>query len=269
MIKMHRYYKNQPKRTLKDVINEQRTVIFALVVTMLGLFFIFKPGLPSEFRILGIALIPAGIITAITEFYLRRDFLREFKEARYRYDLIDRLERLGIENIFENRRKEDPIFGYIASIAKRAPHTVKKIQLMGLSLEPFMDIVDGYIDDLLSTGCEFQFLSLDAKSEVAKKRMNEQGQPGLIERIRSFDIWLQAQMRNKSNLKGSIEVKKYNLMPTMHIVIINEEKIFINPFSILGATWDFPVIEINKGGTLFDKYKRQFEEVWNKAYPLK
>ena len=265
---MHRYYKNPPKRALKDVITEQRTVIFALVVTMLGLIFIFIPGLPSEFRILGIALIPAGIVTAITEFYLRRDFLREFKEARYRYDLIDRLESLGIENIFENRREEEPIFGYIASIAKRTPYTVKKIQLMGLSLEPFMHIVGDYIDDLLSTGCEFQFLSLDANSEVAQKRMNDQGQPGLLERIRSFDIWLQAQM-SKSNLKGSIEVKKYNLMPTMHIAIINEEKIFINPYPILGATWEFPVIEINKGGPLFDKYKRQFEEVWNKAYPLK
>jgi hypothetical protein len=96
------------------------------MITILGLIFIFIPGFPSEFRTLGIALIPTGIITAITEFYLRRDFLREFREARYRYDLIDKLERLGIENIFESRRKEDPIFGYIASVAKRAPHTIKK-----------------------------------------------------------------------------------------------------------------------------------------------
>ena len=264
---VHRY-KNQPKKTLKDVINEQRTIIFALMITILGLIFIFIPGFPSEFRTLGIALIPAGIITAITEFYLRRDFLREFREARYRYDLIDKLERLGIENIFESRRKEDPIFGYIASVAKRAPHTVKKIQLMGLSLEPFMHIVGDYMDDLLSTGCEFQFLSLDANGEVGKKRQDDQGHSGLLDRIRSFDIWLQAQM-GKSNLKGSIKAKKYNLMPTMHIAVINEERIFINPYPILGATWGFPVIEINKGGELFSKYKRQFEEVWNKAYPLK
>lgn len=264
---MHRYYKNQQKKTLEDVINEQRTVIFALVVVILGLIFLFIPGLPSEFRTLSIALITAGIITAITEFYLRRDFLREFREARYRYDLINKLEMLGIEDIFENRREEEPIFGYIASAAKSAPHTIKKIQLMGLSLEPFMHVVGDYIDNLLSAGCEFQFLSLDANSEVAKKR-NNQGQPGLLERIRSFDIWLQGQM-SKSNLKRKIEVKKYNFMPTMHITIINEEKIFINPYPILGATWEFPVIEINKGGTLFDKYKGQFEEVWNKAYPLK
>lgn len=98
--------------------------------------------------------------------------------------------------------------------------------------------------------------------------MNDQGQPGLLERIRSFDIWLQ-EHKSRSNLKGSIEVRKYNLMPTMHITIINEEKFFINPYPILGGAWEFPVIEINKGGELFSKYKRQFEEVWNKAYPLK
>ena len=236
---------------------------------MLGLIFIFIPRLPPEFRTLGIALIPAGIITAITEFYLRRDFLREFRNARYKYELIDRLERLGIENISENRWKEDPAFGYIASLAKAAPHTVKKIQCMGLSLEPFMHIVGDYIGDLLNVGCEFQFLSLDANSEIAKKRANEQGQLGLLDRIRSFDSWAQEQMNKSSNLKGNIEIRKYNLMPTMHITIINEEKIFINPYPILGATWEFPVITLNKGGILFAKYKRQFEEVWKKANLLK
>ncbi|MCL0034627.1 hypothetical protein M1N21_01730 [Dehalococcoidia bacterium] len=261
-------YANHPKRTIGEVVYEQRTIIFALAVVILGLIFLFVPGLPSKFRILAIALIPAGIITAITEFYLRKDFIREFREARYRYDLIDELERLGIKNIFENRRREDPIFGYMAAAAETAPHTIKKLQLLGLTLEPFMHIVGDYTDDLLRGGCEFQFLTLDANGAVAERRMKDQGQPGLLDRIRSFDIWLNEQM-SKPNSAGKIEARKYDLMPTVHITIINEEKIFVNPYPVLGATWDFPVLEIDKGGALFDKYRRQFEEVWHKAYPIR
>ncbi len=264
---MDRYRRDLSKGTLKDVINEQRTLIFALVVTILGLILIFIPGLPSQFETLGVALIPSGVITAITEFYLRKDFLREFRETRYRYDFIDKLERLGISDIVESRREEDPIFGYIISMARSAPHTIRKIQIMGLTLEPFMHVVGDHMDDLRRTGCEFQLLSLDVNSDVAKKRMSDQGQSGLLDRIRSFDTWIQQQI-GKNNLKGNIVAKKYSFMPTMHITIINEERIFINPYPILGATWEFPVIEICKGGTLFDKYKNQFEEVWNRACPL-
>lgn len=261
-------YANHPRKALREVVYEQRTIIFALVVVILGLIFLFVPGLPSEFRTLAIALVTGGIITAITEFYLRKDFIREFREARYRYNLIEELERLGIKNIFENRRREDPIFGYIATAAKTAPHTIKKVQMLGLSLEPFMHIVGDNIENLLSGGCEFQFLTLDANSEAAKRRMNDQGQPGLIDRIRSFDSWLHKQM-SKPNSAGKIEARKYDLMPTVHITIINEEKIFVNPYPVLGATWEFPVLEIDKGGALFDKYRRQFEEVWHKAYPIR
>jgi hypothetical protein len=259
---------NDTKKTFKDIIIEQRTIIFALVIITLGLILLFIPDFPPVARTLAIALIPAGIITAITEFYLRRDFTREFRETRYRYELIDQLERLGIVNIFENRRKEEPIFGYIASAAKTAPNTVKKIQILGLSLEPFMHIVGDYVDDLLAKGCEFQLLSLDASGEIAQRRMKDQSQPGLLDRIRSFDSWIHEQISMPKS-KGLIEVRKYDLMPTTHISIINEEKIFANPYPVLGATWEFPVLEINKGGKLFDKYKRQFEEVWEKAYQSK
>ena len=58
-------------------------------------------------------------------------------------------------------------------------------------------------------------------------------------------------------------------MPTMHITILNEEKIFVNPYPVLGASRDFPVVEIDREGELFARYKEQFEEVWNRSTPLR
>ena len=56
-------------------------------------------------------------------------------------------------------------------------------------------------------------------------------------------------------------------MPTLHITIINNEKIFVNFYPILGLTWEYPVIELQKGSDLFEKYKKQFEEVWKISQP--
>lgn len=255
---------NRRKKPVADVISEQRTIIIALMFVVLGLVFLFAPGLRPEFRTLGIALIPAGVITTVTEFSLRRDLVRELRESTTRYDRFCELERLGIKNVFENRRSDDPIFGCIASTAKTAPRTLTKVQLLGLSLEPFMHIVGDYMNDLLSMGCEFEFLSLDAECQVAQTRMMDQDQPALCDRIRVFDAWL-LQQRGKPRSAGRIEVRKYSLMPTVHITILNDERMFVNPYPVLGASWDFPVMEISKGGKLFDKYKGQFQALWDKA----
>lgn len=138
---------------------------------------------------------------------------------------------------------------------------------MRLTLVPFMFIVGDYVENLLDAGCKIHFLKLDADTEIAKMRQNFHGQPGMLERSRSFDVWLRNQM-NKHTTKGQLEARKYALMPTMHITIINEEKMFVNPYPVHGPTWSFPVIEIGKKGKLFKIYKRQFQEVWDKATPL-
>jgi hypothetical protein len=219
----------------RAIVNKQKIAIFALVITLLGVVFIFAHGLPPEFKDLGIALIPSGIITALNEFLLRSDFLRDLKEIQRGHALSEKLESLRIIDIYEKRAaaERDPIFGYIALMAKDAPEKMKKISILGISIEPFMNLVgDKNMESLLKAGCNFQFLSLDANSDVARRRNNEQGQPGLLERIRSFDAWIQT----------------YVTQP------------------ILGLTWEFPVIEVGKGSELFDKYKKQFEEVWKKAY---
>lgn len=254
-------------KSLKDIIIQQRTIIFGLTIIVIGLIFLFSPNLRGEFRTLGIALIPAGIITAAVEFYLRKDLLRDFRETRYQYELIDRLRGLGIKNVYDSRRREDPIFGDIARMAKSTPHELKKVQVMGMSLEPFVHIVGDYIDDLLSAGCEFQFLLLDAEGEFATKRATQHETPGLLERIRSFDVWVSEHM-NKTDVRGCIKVRKYDLMPSLHITIINEEKLYVNFYPVLRTGWDFPVLELDKNGKLFDKYREQFEKVWDRAKPL-
>lgn len=100
--------------------------IFGLGIIIFGLILMFVPGIPFELQTLGLALIPSGIITAITEFYLHRDFIQEFRQTRHKSEVIDLLEKLGIENIYEDRKGNDPIFEYIASIANTTPRKLKK-----------------------------------------------------------------------------------------------------------------------------------------------
>lgn len=260
-------YKEHLKKTPKEIIVEQRTIIFALAIIIVGLLLLFSPSLPSEVKDLGISLIPAGILTAIAELYLRKGFMQEFRKAQYRYGFIAQLEKLGIKNIYETRREKDVIFGTIARIAKSEPQDLGKIQILGMSLDPFVHVVGNYMDDLLRNGCKFQFLSLDADNTIAKKREIGHGTEGLSERIRSFDKWVKKYMK-KSDLKGIIEVRKHSVMPTFHITIINEERLFVNLYPIFGTGWDFPIIEIDKKGLLFEKFTRQFKKAWSKAKPL-
>lgn len=272
---MHRYYRNWFSKTLKDkdIIYEQRLIIFALVVFLLGWIFIllsiFLPRSPLlfAFRTLGVAMIPAGIIAAITEFYLRRDLIREVRETRHKYEFLDRLEELGIRNIYGERTGgKDPIFGRIAEMARKH-YNVQKVQILGTSIAPFEHHVgEDNLEDLLRAGCKFQFLSLDAESEAARKRDEVDGE--MIKRIDQFDKWIK-KFINKTKIQKQIEFRKYHFMPTMHITIINEREMFINHYPILKCNWDFPVIEVHKNGKLFEKYKKQFDEVWEKAKPFK
>lgn len=254
-------------KSSKEIIIEQKTIILALVVTIIGLLFIFIGCLPSEFKILGTAMIPAGIITAITEFFLRKDFIIEFRETRYKYNLIERIEKLGIKNIFESRRSEDPIFGKIAQMAKNSPGSIKKLQLMGMSLEPFIHTVGEYMEVLLKNKCKFEFLNLYELSETVKNREKYHETSGLLDRIHSFNKWIKNYII-KEEYRNLIEFRKYSLMPSLHITIINEEKLFVNFYPIFRTGWDFPVIEIDKKGELFEKFKKQFENVWNNAITL-
>jgi hypothetical protein len=259
----------QSDKTLKEIIVKQRAIIFALVTIVFGVVFIFlSPPLPSEVRDVGISLIPAGILTAIAELYLRKDFMREFREAQYRYELFAELERLGIKKVYETRRGKDPIFGEIAQIAQKEPQRLKRIRILGISLEPFINVVGSLMDELLQNGCKFEFLSLAANSEVAKKRETEQEMIGVIDRIRSFEKWITKYIE-KPEFKENIELRKYNFAPVFHITIINEEKLFVNLYPIFESGWDLPILEIDKNGVLFEKFELQFDKVWNKAKPLK
>lgn len=259
--------KNRKGKTPIEIIFEQRIIIFALFITVLGLVFVFVSSLPLQFRDLGISLLSAGIITAIAELYLRKDFMREFREAQYRYAFVDQLEKLGIKNVYESRRKDDIIFGTIARIAKNNPRDLKKLQILGMSLDPFVHIVGSYMNDLLRNGCEFQFLLLDANSEIAKKRETKHETTGLLERIRSFDSWIKEYL-GTNEYGGKIEVRKHSVIPTFHITILNEETLFVNLYPIFGTGWDLPVMEIDKKGILFETFRRQFDKAWSKAKPL-
>jgi hypothetical protein len=260
-------YKDQSEKTPREIIAEQRTIIFALSIIVVGLILLFFPSLPSEFKNLGISLIPAGILTAIAELYLRKDFMREFRKTQYRHDFLAELERLGIRRIYESRRKDDVIFGTIARIAENEPQEIKKLQVLGMSLGPFVHIVGDCMHDLLRNGCEFQFLSLDADSEIAMNREIKHETEGLSERIRSFDKWIKRYIK-KGESKRSIQLRKHNALPTFHITIINEERLFVSPYPIFGTGWDLPIIEIGNKGILFDKFKQQFEKAWVEAKPF-
>jgi hypothetical protein len=267
----------EQKTSLERVLNQYKVSVFALLVTLIGVILAIIPFLEPKYNLsiladLGIALIPSGIVAAFVEYFLRNDFLSDLRKIQMRQDLSAQLEKLGVINIFENRGAQgtyqDPIFGYIARMACEDPDKVKSVSILGLSIEPFKNLVgDANIERLLKSGCKLRFLNLDPEGEAARKRSADQGQPGLLDSIRSFDSWIKShkeQLKIDRSLKGSIEIAKYDLMPTMHITIINEEKAFVNFYPVFGATWEFPVIEVQQGYIL-SKAKKQFDEVWKRS----
>ena len=210
-------------------------------------------GLEVVFIILAII----GILTTVMVSKEARVWLIRNLSAislRFKFKFLKEMEELGVKKIYRTRtdaEMKNPFFSLDTSISL---HTV---YAMGVSLAPIKNLGDERIKYHLEQGCKFKFLLLNPDSPFMKQRAHQEN-PDLKGETDGFLVWIKS---FASEYKAQIDVLCYDLMPTMAITIINDDVLFVNPYSMLRRNQEFPVIEVKKGGSLFDLYKAEYEKV--------
>lgn len=241
--------------------------------------------------IVGILLAIIGIIlTILASEKLKNSSKRFFLGiiGFYRHiRFLMKLEEWGIKQVYRTTNE--------AWWAQRIPSIlteIKEVKTLGTSLQPIMNLGNEPIKKLLEKGCKFEFIVLDPnpESEVnsseerakadkdgmpssdnsmkpgvnfLEERAKAEKNPALKEEVEGFIEWIKNTFP-KEEYGRQIKIWVYNLMPTMAITIINDNILFVNPFLLLRRNQEAPVIEIHKGGSLFELYKEEYEEVLRK-----
>jgi len=210
--------------------------------------------------ILSILIAVAGILITVWFQKEGKDWLKKnlsviFLPIKHRRFLKE-TEKLGIKKIYKTRTEaemENPFFSLDISISLR---TVKS---MGISLARIKNLGDERIKCHLKQGCKFEFLLLNPDSPLMEQRAYQEN-PDLKGEAKGFTDWIEKTF-STSEYKAQIQVWTYDLMPTMAITIINDNLLFVNPYSILRRNQEFPVIEVREDGSLFRLYKDEYEKV--------
>lgn len=210
--------------------------------------------------ILSILIAVIGILITVIVSKEARDWLKRilsviFLPAKHRRFLKE-TEELGIKKIYKTRTEaemENPFFSLDISTSLRS------VKAMGISLARIHNLGDERIKYHLKQGCRFEFMLLNPDSPFMGQRARQEN-PSLKEEAEAFIKWIEGTF-SKSEYKAQIELWAYDLMPTMAITIINDNSLFVNPYSILRRNQEFPVIEVKEGGSLFKLYKEEYEKV--------
>lgn len=117
-------------------------------------------------------------------------------------------------------------------------------------------------------GSEIQFLLLNPYCDVLKEKARDEGETpdawvndinSSIHRLRDL-----AQTYARHNIK--IEVKIHDLFPMWRMLILDDDKIFLNYFLSAQRGSQSPMLEINKEKNgIFNAYEIQFKKAWAEA----
>ena len=173
---------------------------------------------------------------------------------------IKNIEKLGIKEIFQKRGNAEHILTSIFSTNDGKKR--EKLQFMGQSLAWLKGYGDEPIRRLLNEGCNFEFLLLDPRSNLMARRVADEN-PALQTEAEGFIKWIQKTFGDAYLYQ--IELRVHDKTPTMGITIINENQLFVSPYSMTGRTHKMPTFEFSKGGELFPVYFQEFKNVWNSS----
>lgn len=199
------------------------------------------------------------VVTVISNDSFRNRLKRELSIIFFlftRRKFLNEMEILGIKRIYRTRTETEMENPYFSLDISTKLHSVKA---MGISLAGIKNFGDARIRYHLKNDCKFEFLLLDPDSDFLKQRAYQEN-PNIKGETEGFIDWIKGTF-SSSEYKKQIKVLTYDLMPTMAITVINDNLLFVNPYSLLRRNQEFPVIGIGKGGSLFSLYEKEYENV--------
>ena len=268
-----------------------RFILMALVMAMAGfLLIVFRDQLPhSEYwRDFGIAILTAGTIGLVVEFYTRRQFETliadrildaiETSSLNNRLNDINQLLSLGKEH---NRLLS--LENELTALGLRKIHIVRsdidfarfldeaepgsEIRLLGVSMMSFTsDRMRAHIQKKLGEGCIIKLLILDSESAFVQRRAVEEarGYEDIHDDIEALDKLHRNFIGNlvPEHLRKNIELGHYDSAPTYMIVSTNRSMI-VGFYLREGRGGLFPHLELEaKGGGIYISFQRHFDSLW-------
>jgi len=170
------------------------------------------------------------------------------------------LHKLGVKAIWAEREGASPIIEALLGSQNRAAK-LQKVQMMGQSLAWLKNQGDQALKELFNTGCRFEFLLLDPNSELMDMRCKQEN-PDLKNECLGFIKWIQEEF---SMYESQLEVRVYRMTPTMGMTILNEKTLYVSHYAMTRRTHDMPMLMMERGGMLFDRYSNEFKDVWSVA----
>jgi hypothetical protein len=262
----------KPSDFLKTIFR-QKSAIASLIIAFIGvLLIILSQGsnpvpeyLKEYLNLLGIALVPSGVISLIYEYMLRETFLREMRSQlldslQSEFSPLFAIKDAGIQALHDEFPADDIVEGisnaqiYIKIFTTWIP-IIEKIE------RPFLNAA--------KRGCKIKILILNPDSPFAKSRSNDLGF--------ASDTYVQGQINNgldelvrycsQNHILGKVDIRLYDSTPTLFFIAYDDTFIFCPYFkNKMGIhTWQIEVKGVNS--FLVKSLTEHFDAIWKTAEP--
>lgn len=245
-------------------------IIFGLIGGFLT-FFPFPDPWIGPLKSLGGIFLGGVFASCLVNYFLTRSLQEKIGESLFM--IIKR----GILGIYETRGEMKEA---IAKDKKIDPHQPgdflahsknKSIKMIGINLNDFASLADERRNEIkkwFNPHCKYEFLILDPKGDFIRKRMTDEideGKDRPEESIKRAQGIIEMVISNLNEVKKqgyNITIKKYDIYPTVSMIIINENELYVGPYLFQASGTLTPWIRIEKKDGIFDKYLEHFNKIW-------
>jgi len=250
------------KQIWDDIKRGENLDLYLTIVVVFGLGILNIVGSPPQAWVTSATLAALGVL-AISA--LRRE--RHTGE----YELGKRLGQLGISQVYQDRHKLPKLDDYLG-------RAKLDVLIVGISLYGMITSHRGWFERKIAAGCSFRFLlpaSLPDMShlthladEVAIRQTRYDLERTLHEVV---DL---AEKTTPIKGKARVEVRVFNFIPTMGVVMVDSHKrsgsIRIELYPYASPIDKRPAVELQatqEDDCLYDFIRTRYEDLWQKSHP--
>ena len=263
----------------KKYILEIKWILASLIITFLGITILFihtQIDVREELRVFlrefGVALIIAGVVSFVYEYFLRVGLVELIME---KHDIAKSITDAGIQGVYNptaGRRTDIPFFLDTAT---------NKIKLLGITTDFYFRQGPGShsydkIVDLLKNGCNIQILLLNPDPSQEEKTKGMEVPYSVLARAKAENDDpknLQRKIRNSFNTKIKLQKKNDDLLeikfydsPPLCAMTILDRKMKVTPYLNGKLGLQSPTFELKKDEHgpigLFGVYEKHFDSLW-------
>jgi len=250
------------------IISRYKVLVLSVSTILLGISFLYlsivlsiRADLSALLKSLGTVFVPSGFLALINQYTLRESFRTDMREdiqtaLDNQFQAIKEIKAVGIREIHESMPQ--------AKIIKLISQATKNVRILQTWI-PDLQVFEMALVNAVNNGAKIQILILDPNSDFAKQRSLDLGYKdakigGKNVQTNIADL---ERIIKKSNISNNIELRLYNVLPSLHIYSSDD-------ISLIGFFWHGVPSKLGYGFEVNGReygfgYRlhQEFEQVWN------